>query len=164
MKCIMKMASNGTEYNFKTIINETGSLDFCYNFKKITYENLPEFIRQEVQVKQERMNKVFSENILNAERLELLKETLKKQKEEYLLKEKQITNFLECKKSFFGRVKYFFKKDNKTNKLKEMKQIPESEEKSIEIGSVEKIEEKDFYTIEDLLKICETLRKEELYT
>ena len=154
-------STDGTEYNFKTIINETGSLDFYYNLKKITYENLPEFIRQEVQVKQERMNKVFSENILNAERLELLKETLKKQKEEYLLKEKQITNFLECKKSFFGRVKYFFKKDNKTNKLKEMKQIPESEEKSIEIGSVEKIEEKDFYTIEDLLKICETLRKEE---
>ena len=89
------------------------------------------------------------------------KASRKKKHERQLLKEKQITNFLECKKSFFGRVKYFFKKDNKTNKLKEMKQIPESEEKSIEIGSVEKIEEKDFYTIEDLLKICETLRKEE---
>lgn len=154
-------STDGMEYNFKTIINERGSLDFCYNLKKITYENLPEFIRQEVQVKQEKINKTFSENILNAERLELLKETLKKQKEEYLLKEKQITNFLECKKSFFGRVKYFFKKDNKANKLKGIKQIPENEEKNIEIGVVEQIEVKDFYTIEDLLKICEILGKEE---
>ena len=154
-------STDGMKYNFKTIINEKGSLDFCYNLKKITYENLPEFIRQEVQVKQEKINTTFSENILNAERLELLKETLKKQKEEYLLKEKQITNFLECKKSFFGRVKYFFKKDNKTNKLKELKDVSGNEEKSIEIGQIEQIENKDFYTIEDLLKICETLREEE---
>lgn len=154
-------STDGMEYNFKTIINERGSLDFCYNLKKITYENLPEFIRQEAQVKQEKINKIFSENILNAERLELLKETIKKQKEEYLLKEKQITNFLECKKSFFGRVKYFFKKDAKTNKLKEIKSVEEKEEKSIEIGVVEQIEAKDFYTIEDLLKICEILSKQE---
>lgn len=154
-------STDGMEYNFKTIINERGSLDFCYNLKKITYENLPEFIRQEAQVKQEKINKTFSENILNAERLELLKETIKKQKEEYLLKEKQITNFLECKKSFFGRVKYFFKKDAKTNKLKEIKPVEEKEEKSIEIGVVEQIEAKDFYTIEDLLKICEILSKQE---
>lgn len=154
-------STDGMEYNFKTIINERGSLDFCYNLKKITYENLPEFIRQEAQVKQEKINKTFSENILNAERLELLKETIKKQKEEYLLKEKQITNFLECKKSFFGRVKYFFKKDAKTNKLKEIKSVEEKEEKNIEIGVVEQIEAKDFYTIEDLLKICEILSKQE---
>lgn len=154
-------STDGMEYSFKAIINEKGSLDFCYNLKKITYENLAEFIRQEVQVKQEKINKVFSENILNAERLELIKETLKKQKEEYLLKEKQITNFLECKKSFFGRVKYFFKKDNKINKVKETKQIPENEEKSLEIVPIQQIEKKDFYTIEDLLKICEILSKEE---
>ena len=103
-------STDGMEYNFKTIINERGSLDFYYNLKKITYENLAEFIRQEVQVKQEKINKTFSENILNAERLELLKETLKKQKEEYLLKEKQITNFLECKKAFLVELNISSKK------------------------------------------------------
>lgn len=154
-------STDGMEYNFKAIINEQGSLDFCYNLKKITYEKLPEFIRQEVEVKQEKINKTFSENILNAERLELLNETLKKQKEEYLAKERQITNFLECKKTFFGRVKYFFKKDNKTNKLKQIGNVQEKEEKGIEIKQVEQIEKKDFYTIEDLLKICEILAREE---
>ena len=30
--------------------------------------------------------------------------------QEYMLRQRQIATFLECKKTFFGRVKYFFKK------------------------------------------------------
>lgn len=150
------------QYNFKTIINESGGLDFCYNLKKITYENLSEFIRQEVEVKQEKIDKIYNENILNAENLELIKETVRKQKEEYLTKEKQITNFLECKKTFLGRVRYFLKKSVKI-KQEESKtnNSLEKQNNSIEINQIEKIEKKDLYTIEDLLKVCNTLKEEE---
>ena len=42
---------------------------------------------------------------------------------EYLAKEKQITTFLQCKKSFFGKFKYFFKYGkNKNKKNKNIKQ------------------------------------------
>lgn len=152
-------SSEEYEYNFKTLINEDGSLDFCYNMQKITYGNLSEFIRKEVEVKQERANEIYQKNIMLVESLELLKETVKKQNEEYLLKERQIAQFLECKKTFFGRVKYFFRKGKKIKK-------EENEEKSksgnsIEIQNLEKIEKKEFYTIEDLLKLCEILKREE---
>lgn len=149
------------EYNFKTIINENGSIDFCYNLKKLNYENLSEFIRQEVEVKQEKIDAIYEQNIVLAENLELLKETVKKQKEEYLIKEKQITNFLECKKTFFGRVKYFFKKPNKVKQVNAGSEEQSKQESNIELGKVEKIEKKALYTIEDLLKICETLEQEE---
>lgn len=149
------------EYNFKTIVNEKGSLDFCYNLKKIKYENLSEFIRQEVEVKQEKVEKLFNENIMCTENLELLQETVKQQKEEYIMKEKQITNFLECKKTFFGRVKYFFKKDNKLKQTKNKIENATEQKNSIEIKQIEKIEKKDLYTIEDLLKVCEGLKQQE---
>lgn len=159
IKALFILESNEEyEYNFRTLINEEGSLDFCYNMQKITYENLSEFIRKEVEVKQEKINELYEKNIMLAENLELLKETVKKHNEEYLSKEKQITQFLECKKTFFGRVKYFFGKGKKIKK----EELQETKEKnSIEITKLETIEKKDFYTIEDLLKVCEILKAEQ---
>lgn len=159
IKALFILESNDEyEYNFKTLINEEGSLDFCYNMQKVTYESLSEFIRKEVEVKQEKINELYEKNIILVENLELLKETVKKHNEEYLLKEKQITQFLECKKTFFGRVKYFFGKGKKVKK----EETPNIEdEKGIEIAKLETIEKKDFYTIEDLLKVCEILKIEE---
>lgn len=159
IKALFILESNEEyEYNFKTLINEKGSLDFCYNMQKITYDNLSEFIRKEVEVKQEKTNELYEKNIMLAENLELLKETVKKHNEEYLSKEKQITQFLECKKTFFGRVKYFF---GKGKKIKKEEPQSDKEKNSIEITKLETIEKKDFYTIEDLLKVCEILKTEE---
>ena len=173
IKALFILQSNEEmEYDFKAIINEKGNLDFCYNYKKITYENLPEFLRQEVEIKQERAETLYNENIVITEKLNTLKETVEKQKDEYFLKEKQITTFLECKKSFFGRVRYFFKKGKKIKKNKENKDAKEKEltkeleqqevKEEVKIEKFEKIESKEIYTIEDLLKVCEILSKEEI--
>ena len=66
--------------------------------------------------------------------------------------------YLECRKSFFGKVKYFLqaKKGKKLNKVQEVKQ----KTNTVEIVE-EKIEftEKENYTIEDLVKICKQLDK-----
>ena len=81
---------------------------------------------------------------------------------EYLAKEKQISTFLECKKSFFGKVKYFFKYSKKNTKnKKEVNQ--EVEEKDTEVinqiaqvktestTSKKKIPIKKVYTLEELV-------------
>lgn len=159
IKALFILRSNDEyEYDFKTLINEEGNLDFCYNMQKITYDNLSEFIRKEVEVKQEKINELYEKNIMLVESLELLKQTVKKHNEEYLSKEKQITQFLECKRTFFGRVKYFF---GKGKKIRKEEIVDSKDEKSIEIAQLETIEKKEFYTIEDLLKVCEILKCEE---
>ena len=76
---------------------------------------------------------------------------------EYLSKEKQITTYLECKKTVFGRIRYFFRGKKKTkNRKEEIKkeinnQLENNTEKEISINI---IKNKEYYTIEDLLKIC----------
>ena len=82
--------------------------------------------------------------------------------QEYLLKQRQIATFLECKKSFFGRVRYFFKKkkDDQIEK-KLVKQPRTDEEKDNSLNEL--FELKEQYTIEDLISICtklEELKKE----
>ena len=168
IKALFILQSNEEmEYDFKPIVNENGNLDFCYNFKKIIFENLSEFIRQESELKQEKIEQLYNENILITEDLENLKKTTEQQKEDYFAKEKQIASYLECKKSFIGRVRYFFKKGKKLNKnskedktSKENKVNKENNSKE-EIKPIEKNLKKDFYTLEDLLKICEILGNEE---
>ena len=66
----------------------------------------------------------------------LLKETVEKQNIEYIAKEKQIVTYLECKKTFFGKVSYFFK--YKKKKPEPQKIIP----KTPEVGEFK------FYVIE----------------
>ena len=72
----------------------------------------------------------------NKLKLEKLKVEIAAQEIEYLAKEKQISTFLECKKSFFGKFKYYFKysKKNNKNKVKKEENIDESK---IEIGICE---------------------------
>ena len=76
---------------------------------------------------------------------------------EYVEKEKQISTFLECRKTFFGRVKYYFKyskaKKNKKveNEVKEEIKNQEDKIKEIENDNIQdKI--KDHYTIEELMQ------------
>lgn len=147
------------EYAFQTGVNEAGSLDFYYNHNKITYENLTEFIKNEVAKKKEKIERTLEQNLLETEKWILLKETVEKQNIEYIAKEKQIVTYLECKKTFFGKVSYFFK--YKKKKKQEPKQeTVKKEEQEIKQEKID-IEEKDLYTIEDLLKICTILEEKE---
>ena len=166
-------------YDFKAIVNEKGGIDFCYNFKKITYSTLPEFIRQEFEIKNELIENLYNDTIVAMEKLDLLKNTVDRQKEEFLMKEKQIANFLECKKTFFGRVRFFFKKGKKAKddqelelkkaiskkeKLKErietIGRIDSNENIGNKISELKELKGKKQYTIEDLLKVCEVLKEE----
>lgn len=85
---------------------------------------------------------------------------MQKQNIEYLNKEKQIVTFLECKKSFFGKVSYFFKGKKKKIKKDVIQEDSKQEDKQ-ELIEEFKLEEKNIYTIEDLLKIGKHLENKE---
>ena len=147
------------EYPFITKINEKGEVEFWKEHTKIEYSGLSEFIKEEY------LNKIDSLKYEEKEQKEL-KRKLNKFKliiedmtQEYLLRQKQIATFLECKKTFFGRVRYFFKK--KKEATADAKQIRKQERE--EQKKDETLEElyilKQQYTIEDLINICTKLQE-----
>lgn len=146
------------EYEFKIALDDDGKIAFYYNHTQITYQSLPEFIKNEIKRKYDRIENQLGMNATEKEKLELLKETIDKKSAEYMLKEKQIVTFLECKKTFFGRISYFFKK--KKNKIEIIDDINKQDKKIEEIEKFE-IEEKKSYTIEDLLNVGEFLEEKE---
>ena len=108
-------------FEFTTNITKGGDLEFYNNDYKLEYENIAEWINDEYEVgieKQELIAELLEEN---KKKLDNLKIIAASQEIEYLAKEKQISTFLECKKTFFGKFKYFFKysKKNKKSTLKE---------------------------------------------
>ena len=160
IKALFILESNATdEYHFQTGISKDGELNFYFNHNRLTYEKLAEFIKNEIERKKERIEKVIEQNLYETEKWLLLKETVQKQNIEYMAKEKQIVTFLECKKTFFGRVSYFFK--SKKKKVQEIQKIEKVFEKKEEKANKVEIEEKELYTLEDLIKVCNILEKNE---
>ena len=145
-------------YNFDTQISEKGELTLEFNNKIVSYNNLPKFIKEEYNKKTIELQKIFEEKEKTDIELEKLKEEELEKNKEYILKEKQVSTYLECRKSALGKIKYFFKGKNgktvkskeknlKINNLKEENEIEKTISNAI-------IENKDVYNIEDLIKIC----------
>lgn len=116
-------------YKFDTNINEDGGLEFYLENVNIKYKILPDFIIEQYLKSVSLKNKTLDDLEDFKEKLNILKKKSKELEEEYMSKEKQITTFLECKKTFFGKVKYFFKLGKKTPKEKVSKKTEKTEEK-----------------------------------
>ena len=150
------------EYHFITKINQDGEIEFWNNNTKIEYEKLSEFIKLEYLDKIDKLKYEQKEKKELKRKVDKFKIVIEGLTQEYLLKQRQIATFLECKKSFFGRVRYFFKKkkDDQIEK-KPVKQLRTEEEKDNSLNEL--FELKEQYTIEDLISICtklEELKKE----
>lgn len=141
-------------FNFITNIKRTQGLEFYFENEKIEYEILPEFINNE-------FDKLLQKIEMVENSIEKYKKMLKEYKEEsenleaeYFSKERQISTFLECKKSFFGKVKYYFKYSKK-NKIQQVKidkkeMFEEDIDENILIENKEK--KKKNYTLEELIE------------
>lgn len=98
-------------------------------------------------------------------KIELIQEESKKLDLEYILRQKQIATYLECKKTFLGKFKYyikrkeFLKKENINVKLKQ-NNINKNIKKETDLDLKIKLEDKDYYTLEELIKISK--QKEEI--
>ncbi len=154
------------DYQFKTRIDEQGKIAFAYlrNNKETTiqYINLLEFIQEETNQKKMLVTLEDKKIIEEQKKLQEQKEEVDRQTEEYLAKQRQIATFLECKKTFFGKVKYYFsnrKKEfqnaNKYRAKKQAKQEEKEQSKNEETTPI--VQNNGTYTIEDLIEVCTKL-------
>lgn len=139
-------------YKFTTQIDKQGSLEFYYEDELIQYDDLSDWVNEQYKKLLEIEKNSIKDNSELKEKLAKLKQQSEQLEIEYLSKEKQISTFLECKKTFFGKVKYFFKYSGKKSKKKEEKII---KEEKIEIKKEETVVEetlKKQYTLDELLE------------
>ena len=131
-------------YEFETRIDKNGSLEFYYNDKLMKYDELSEVVNDEYKKLLDIEKEAVENNNSLQEKLKKLKQQSQELELEYLSKEKQISTFLECKKTFFGKVKYFFKYSGKKSKTKEKNKDIKKEE----IKENLKVQ----YTLEELIQ------------
>lgn len=152
-------------YKFETGVNANGELEFYYNSKKIEYYALAQFINQEYKMLVTKEINIENEQEILKEKLQKLQVEGALLEADYISKEKQISTYLECKKSFLGKVKYFIKYGKKSKKQKE--EIEEENENIEElqepISPKTEITEKESnqYTLEELINRYKEYAKKE---
>ena len=147
-------------FEFRTDINKKGSIDFLYKDKNLVYEDIPQFIKEEYKEALEKIAEIEIVLEQNKNKLQNLKNEVALQEIEYIEKEKQISTFLECKKSFFGKVKYYFKyskKNNKKSKKEEKIQEINLEKEKKDTKKIKNNTEKSNYSLEELIEIYKEL-------
>ena len=163
---ILQTETNG-KYTFKTMIKQDGSLEFLYDGNVIEYEDLTNFIKTEFYKIDNQINDI----VLNINKCEKQKQELtekEKQKvKEFQNKEKAISIYLDCKRSFFGKIR-FFMKNKKKLKGKITEELVNENEKSEENKVKEILKEddgidrtKEFLTIEDLVLLVKAFESQD---
>ena len=142
-----------TYFKFETKIDSKNGLEFYYNNTRVTYDNLEDFIEIEYKIARKEIEEQDNKIQDLQEKLDSIKDAVNEKETEYLEKQKEISTYLEYKKTFLGKVKYFFKSNKKTKK--EQDKVKEDKIKEIEMDSIKSnnLEDKQFYTIEDLVVI-----------
>ena len=142
-------------FEFQTKIDSINGLELYQGQNRIIYEGLEDFIESEYMIAREEIIKQDNKIQEVQEKLETLKELVDIKEKEYLEKQKEISTYLEYKKTFFGKVKYFFKSSKKVKKEHEEVENVDVNTKEIQIDTVKSnnLEDKKFYTIEDLVVI-----------
>jgi len=147
-------------FEFKVKINEKGSLDFYINNKKVIYEILPSLIKEEYLKAEERKIRIMEEKLGLEKKLDALQKESSALEKEYLEREKQIATFLVCKKTFFGRVRYFFKYKKVTLSKQDEDSFKKQDIKVIRLNKYGEV--KSNYTLEELIEVYKNVDKDEL--
>lgn len=146
-------------YNVRLSIDDKGSLEFNVNNKKVIYEILSSFIKEEFLKAEEEKINLIDDKAEKEKELDSLQKKSSKLEREYLEKERQISTFLECKKTFFGRVKYFFKYKKVSLTKSEENKEKEQEIKLVRINKYAEV--KSNYTLEELVELYKQIDKED---
>ena len=148
------------KYNIELSIDDKGSLEYSINNKKVIYEILSSIVKEEYLKAEELKINITEDRAKKEKELDKLQKKATKLEKEYLEKERQISTFLECKKTFFGRVKYFIKyKKVNLSKHRESKE----KEQDVKIIRVNKYSEvKSNYTLEELITLQKQIDKEDM--
>ena len=142
-------------FKFRTNIDEDGGLEFYLDDDKVEYMKLAKFVKNQYARGEKRKVKISERIINDSGRLENLKQEGSLLDIEFVEKEKQISTFLECKKTFFGKFKYYFKYSKKNKKGKIKNEQVEVKKKKVAKSNLQEAykakELKDKYTIEELI-------------
>lgn len=145
------------QYQFETRIDDECRLVMFLAKVEITYDSLTSFIKNEIALADYEIVNKNKEIIKKEKKLFEIKASVKEKETEYFQKQKEISTYLECKKTFFGKVKYFFKSDKKMNSKNNnsnFDDISNEDEISVSTKPIKStIEKKKYYTIEDLVVI-----------
>ena len=154
-------------FQFTTRIDSNNSLELYMGEKRLIYDIITDFIRTEFQIAEEEI-KVQNEKIKEIEQeLDDLKFAVKAKEDEYLVKQKEISTYLEYKKTFIGKMKYFFKSSKINKKIREEGGKTERDENDgksqiVDINALGvSFKDKKYYTIEDLVTIYNLFEKGE---
>ena len=156
-------------FKFRTDIDKSGEIVFYHDNVQMEYEEISNWILEQYETGIEKIEIAKELITIKQKQLKQLQEEAAMQEIEYLAKEKQISTFLECKKTFLGKFKYYFKYSKKNKKsAKEMVKNDENQlddlqkiDKKIE-EKIAKIKlKKKNYTIEELLELYKKLEKYE---
>ena len=141
-------------FKFEIVLDETGKIKFYCDDMELTNSNLPDFYLSEIKRNLKNIEEVAKIQKALTKKLNGLKVQEKQLNLELLNKQKQISTFLECKKTFFGRVKYFFKYGKKKTQAIQTPAFDENVEQE-NTGTIKPLYTND---IEDLIYICKDLR------
>lgn len=164
---ILQTETNG-KYLFEPRIKKDGSLEFLYNGDIIEYDNLTNFIKSEFYKIDNEINDIVENlNKCEKQKQELSIEEKNKVKE-FQDKEKEISIYLDCKRSFFGKIKFFMQNKKKLKgRAKEILNKDSEEEKETqEIEEIFKENDgidrtKEFLTIEDLVLLIKAFERQD---
>lgn len=158
-------------FNFTTKIDSNNSLELYMGKTRLTFDILTDFIRNEVKIAEEEIKTQNKEIEKLEEELLSIKDAVKVKEDEYLIKQKEISTYLEYKKTFIGKVKYFFKSSKINKKIKDAQDLENNltrNNQNDDISNTINIDpmstafkEKKFYTIEDLVTIYSLYEKGE---
>ena len=131
-------------FTFTNDVDKNGNLKFYCDERQIRYNDMASFIKSQYAVSESLKTETSEKIEQYKEKLEGLKQIAATQEIEYIEKEKQISTFLECKKTFFGKFKYFFKYNKKNKKMAEkiennIEYQEDSNEDNILTGSLSEI-------------------------
>ena len=139
-------------FEFVPKVNKKGAIDLYLEGEKVEYNTLLDFVKEQYKksIEQKEQNNI---DILELNRkLKNLKREETKLEQDYVEKEKIISTYLECKKSFFGRVKYYFKYGKSTKKTNKKEKVKKEEIENKEDKKIEKEEIKaKNYTLDELI-------------
>lgn len=158
-----------SHFTFKTNISKSGEIEFYLEDRKIEYIDIADWINEQYRFGENRQKETEDLIETSTQRLEQLKIEIAAQEYEYLAKEKQISTFLECKKTFFGRFKYYFKYSGKKNKNKkeqdqqdDVQTVQEDEISEEEnTDTLTKKKRKSNNTIESLIELYKKIEEKE---
>lgn len=164
--------STETNFKFNPCIDDYGRLRLEYDNEILQIDNLADFIERQAILQKNRTKEIEKDIKENSNLLENIKKEIDELTEKYRMQEKQIVMFLNCKNSFFKKLKFYFKKSdsgtrfNKTSIKNNVENIKEkqkkiSDEKSEEVQEEVYEENINVFNLSDLIKLCQSNKKQE---